>query len=138
MITKQSELYLAEFNPKFRKSISGYENTTIHPDGTYHTIIDGGKKVGIIGFIPRGSNNFEQIAILPKYRHQGITQKASTLLAKLYNLDHLNAHIDDKNIASIKAHLKSGFKQNIKLTKTLFDLNKLPKNSKIYTKKYDN
>lgn len=138
MITKIGNVILSKFDPKFRKSISGYYNTTLHKEGIYHTIIKDGEKAGIIGFIPRGNNKFEQIAILPKYRGQNLTSISSKLLMKKHNIKELTAHIDDDNIASIKAHLKANFKRNSKLEKELRALNKLTSNSKLYTINYDN
>lgn len=134
MFTKLGEISLQEFNPKFRKTISGYGNTTMHEAGVYHTIWRDNKKVGIIGYIPRGLNNFEQIAILPKYRGQGLTNEASLALMKLHKLKKLTAHIDDDNIASIKAHEKAKFKRNLILEKKLRKDKKIPETSKLYTR----
>lgn len=134
MITKLSKVYLAEFNPKFRKSISGYGNTTIHPEGVYHTIMKDDKKVGIVGYIPRGPNNFEQVAILPKYRGLGLVNEASNLLLAKYKMKKLLAHIDNDNVASIGSHAKAGFKRDLAIENKLIASNKLPKNSMIYSK----
>jgi RimJ/RimL family protein N-acetyltransferase len=85
----------------------------------YDIIIDIGEDqfvmaiAGFVGYLPAKKDpqiGFIQIFIFPKFRGQGILKMAEDLIAKEHNLKSLWATIDLDNVASIKSHLKAGFK----------------------------
>ena len=68
---------------------------------------------GFIGYIPTKHDiltGFVQVIILPKWRGKGLLKKAQSILVKKHHLKYLWATIYIKNIISLKAHLKLGFK----------------------------
>jgi len=105
---------LGKFDHQYFKSLEGYEKI-ISPDENviYHTIIFNNQKAGIVGYIPTKQKDagFVQILIAPEFRGQGLLEQAEDLLAKKYKLKKLYATISKENIASIRAHLKVGFKE---------------------------
>jgi len=108
-------LILNDFDEKFYKSIEGYRKTISPSRGVmYHTIVVDNEKVGVVGYFPVKKNKqagFVQIALLLKFRGKGFVKKAEELLVKKYDIKLLWATVDKDNIASIKAHLKIGFRQ---------------------------
>ena len=69
--------------------------------------------VGFVGYIPTKKDpkiGFIQIYILPEYRGKGYLQLAEDKLAEIHKLKSLYATIDLDNKASLKGHLKAGFK----------------------------
>lgn len=89
-----------------------------------HTILIGKEKAGLICFekisskpirgIPqlqiKGNGGFIHVLIFEKFRGKGLLKTSEDLLAKEYNADVLWGIIKKRNIASIKAHKKIGWK----------------------------
>lgn len=102
---------LIDFDKDFFNKLEGKEKVLIKPEGHYHCIKIGREKIGVVGFIPGNKGaGFIQIIISPSSRGKGYTKLAEDLLAKNYDLKWLWATIDNDNIASIRAHLRTGFK----------------------------
>lgn len=104
---------LAEFDHQYYQSLEGREKVVSPNENTiYHTIIVNGRKAGVVGYLPAKEKNvgFIQIVIAPEFRGRGLLEQAEDLLAKKYNLKKLYAKMDKENTASIRAHLKAGFK----------------------------
>lgn len=107
------EVKLANFDDNFFKSLPDFRKIGLDSKGIYHTIIIDDQKAGVVGYIPtkgKEKTGFVQIILKDDFRGLGILVLAEDLLAKKYNLKTLLATIKKDNLASIRAHEKSGFK----------------------------
>ena len=107
---------LADFDKKYFQSLPKHSELLYHKhDCRYHTILYNGEDAGVVGFCwswrKPEDEGFGQIVIHPDYRGESILEKAYNLLVKKYKLSVLYVSINDKNIASIKSHLRAGFKK---------------------------
>ena len=109
------KLQLLPLDQEFLETIEGHEGVIIDEKGVYHVFSVDHEPAGIVGFIPlkdktsEGNQGFVQIAISNKFRGKGLVRKAEDLLAEEHDLIVLYATIDEKNKASVAAHLKAGF-----------------------------
>jgi RimJ/RimL family protein N-acetyltransferase len=114
------DIKLDKFDQDFLATLDQCGEVMITDDGVYHTIFCDGEKAGIVGFIPAkfpAHAGFVQIILAPEFRGKGIVLLAEDLLVKKYKLKILWATIKKDNIASRRAHEKTGF--------TILDDNKL-------------
>ena len=105
---------LGDFDEKFLDSIPGANEILYEPKGgEFHTLMRDGKKAGVAGFLRKEKGHFPlfQVAISKDFRRQGMVEDAADLLAKKYKLKELHATIAEKNLPSIAAHKKAGFKE---------------------------
>ena len=112
----KEEVILTNFDKEFFENIPEHTAVLIKESGIYHTITVDGEKAGVVGYIPIFDNegnqlNFIQIILVSKFRGRGLVRLTEDLLAEKYKLKQLFATISTDNIPSIKAHLKSGFKE---------------------------
>ena len=80
----------------------------------YILVLNNKFNAGITGLFPGKSNKkigFFQIYIEKQYRGKGILKIAANLIFQKYNLSILVSTIKKSNVASIKAHIKAGFKE---------------------------
>ena len=107
------QIEIKRFNKKYFDTLKDKKQIILVKNGKYHTILCNGEKIGVVGYVPINYpeyDNFVQIIITPKFRGKGIVKIAENLLVQKHNLKKLSAKINIKNIASIKAHQKIGFK----------------------------
>jgi RimJ/RimL family protein N-acetyltransferase len=107
------DIQLEQFNKQYLDSLEGRENIRYDEEGVYYTVSCDGESAGVVGYIPslaEKNAGFIQIVLDPKFRGKGITLIAEDMLAKKHGLKKLYAKIELSNEASIKAHLKAGFK----------------------------
>lgn len=119
------EVKLANFDDSFLKSLPDFRKIGLDLKGIYHTIIINGQKAGVVGYIPakgEEKTGFVQIILKDDFRGLGLMALVEELLARKYNLKTLLATIKKDNLASIRAHEKSGFK--LLSAKELDDLRK--------------
>jgi len=125
---KQQSISLTKFDNTYFKSLPESDRKKIILDLRYpfFTINKGDQKVGICGAL---HNMFFQIIVDQKFRGQDIVRKVSNEIMKKLKVKQLFATIDVENIASYKAHLKSGFKElSESKIKELKELGKLKNN----------
>lgn len=109
------KIRLEEFDPEFLETIEGHEEILIKDEGFYHVFTVDSEPAGVVGYIQlqdkkaEGKQGFVQIAISNKFRGKGLVKQAEDLLAEKYDLIVLYATINEKNQASLQAHLKAGF-----------------------------
>jgi len=137
------KIQLLPFDQEFLETIEGHENIVIDKAGVYHVFSVDSEPAGVVGFLPlqdrqsEGRQGFVQIVISNTYRGKGLVQKAEDLLAQEYDLIVLYATIDEKNKASIQAHLKAGFElENPGKVEWLKQSGKLKKNQTRLKKDY--
>jgi RimJ/RimL family protein N-acetyltransferase len=100
---------LIKFDTEYFKSLPDRSKILFDNNQPFYTIINQKKqKVGVCGVL---RNMFFQILIHPDFRGQNIVKQASDEVIKKLKLKQLFATIDITNIASLKAHLKAGFKE---------------------------
>jgi len=108
------EIKLDKFDKEYLETLDGRKEFLLSKKGIYHTILCDNKKAGIVGYIPirfPKDSGFVEIIIDSKFRRKGLVRIAENLITQKYNLDILYATIKKENIASIRAHQKSGFKK---------------------------
>lgn len=120
-------LELSSFDNKFMKTIKDYERMYLREkEGTYYTIIDDNKKIGIIGFnTSRDNKPFLQIAIHQDYRNIGYFEKSIKTLVKKYKFKRVFSDISKKNKVAIEVHEKMGFERitdDINVDKRLYNV----------------
>jgi len=120
-------LELSSFDNKFMKTIKNYERMYLREkEGTYYTIIDNNKKIGVIGFnTNKDSKPFLQIAIHQDYRNKGYFEKSIKMLVKKHKFKRLFSDISKNNQVAIEAHEKMGFNKmtdDIDIDKRLFNV----------------
>lgn len=79
----------------------------------FHTVYANGERAGIVGYYPTSlpdTGNVE-IILAPEFRGKGLIEKVYTELAEKHNLKNLYATINRRNMTSIAAHEKIGFKR---------------------------
>ncbi len=107
------DIQLKQFDKQYLDSLKGRENIRYTEKGTYYIIVCDGENAGVVGYIPalaEENAGFIQIVMAPEFRGKGILKIAEDILAKKHGLKKLYAKIELSNEASIKAHLKAGFK----------------------------
>ena len=134
------KIELEDFDMKFFNSLADKDKIMYNSKGVYHTIMVDGEKAGIVGYIALVSEEkggFVQIILDKKFRGKGIVEKAEDLLVGVYGLEVLYATIEEENIASLKSHLKLGFKVVAgERLKYLWEKKLLKKNETRLVKKY--
>ena len=104
---------LADFDAEFFNILEDHDKILFDKKGVYHTIFVDGEKAGVVGFIPVVSDDkagFVQIVLSENYRGKGVLAEAEDLVARVHGLKILYATSEEKNVASIKAHIKAGFR----------------------------
>lgn len=79
----------------------------------FHTVYANGEKAGIVGYQPTGlpdTGNVE-IILAPEYRGKGLIEKVYDELAEKHRLKVLYATINLRNMVSLSAHERIGFKR---------------------------
>lgn len=107
------EIKLDKFDKEYFENLDGREEIFVTNKGIYYTILYNKQKAGIIGYVPAKfpkDSGFVQIVIDTHFRGRGLVKIAENLLAQKHNFKILYATIKKKNIASIRAHQKIGFK----------------------------
>jgi len=108
---KKDPVLLSPFDKEVYNSIEGKEHMFLREgEGTYYTIINSGKKVGIVGFANGKKNPFLTIGIIKKFRGKGILPKAYGALARSHGLRKAYVDIENTNKKSLEAHRAFGFK----------------------------
>ena len=101
----------------YKKTVSKKDQQLSHIDSQseiQYTIYYHDDPCGFIGAIPVKNDKtgaFIQIVIFKSFRGKGIVKEAYNLLVKKHKFKTLYATIYKSNIASIKAHMKIGFKE---------------------------
>jgi len=107
------DVKLSAFDKEYLDTIEGQDKIVFVESGTYYNILCDGKNAGVVGYVPAkfpDNAGFVQIVIDLHYRGKGIVAIAEGLISKKHNLKILYATINKSNVASLKAHTKSGFK----------------------------
>jgi RimJ/RimL family protein N-acetyltransferase len=119
---EQANLKLIPLDKKFHNTID-IENKDFDvssrfdfPYSWWYTVLYNGKKAATVGIIIRGKQpdvkHFFQIAVHQEFRRKGLVKICADLMfEKFPKAKRLVAAIDKRNIASIGAHKKAGFKQ---------------------------
>jgi RimJ/RimL family protein N-acetyltransferase len=132
---KINEIELKKFDKKYYNSLKDKSKIKIEKNGIYYTIIFKNKKIGIVGIIliikNRLKKGFIQILIDQNFRGIGILKIAEEKCAKLNKINTLYATIKIKNIISIKAHKKIGFRKITKKREEYLKKNNYLKNDEI-------
>lgn len=103
---------LQPFDNDVFNSIEGKEHMYLKKDkGTYYTIVDGDKKIGIVGFTNTESEPFLQIGIIKEFRGKGYFEKAYNMLFSKHGFKIVYADIEKTNKKSIEAHEEMGFQK---------------------------
>jgi len=79
----------------------------------FHTVYANGEKAGVVGYHPtslRDTGNVE-IILAPEFRGKGLIEKVYETLADRHGLKNLYATINRRNMTSLSAHEKIGFKR---------------------------
>ena len=107
---------LTPFDKEVFNSIEGKEHMFLREkEGTFYTITDGDKNIGIVGFIHGTKNQppFFTIGIVKEFRGEGFLPKAYKELAKKHGFKRAYVDIEKSNKVSIEAHKGFGFKLSI-------------------------
>ena len=108
-----SKVSLLPLDYSFVKTIKDYKKIHLNPkEDTYYTISIDEKNVGVIGFkTEEWGEPGLKIGIHQDYRGQGIFKSALEVLVKNYKITKIFSEVAVANKASVKAHLKIGFKR---------------------------
>jgi len=109
----KTKITLAKFDKNFLKTIKDYRKIHLAPkEAICYTITKGNKKAGIIGFKTKEEGkHFLKIGIHQDYRGQGIFKEALKLLMKKHKIKRIYSTVAVANLASVRAHIKAGFKR---------------------------
>lgn len=79
----------------------------------FHTVYANGERAGIVGYHPTGLSDTGNVEIIlaPEFRGKGLIGKVYEVLADHHNLKNLYATINRRNMTSLAAHEKIGFKR---------------------------
>ena len=111
-----SEIKLAPFDQVFFDSLNPADRAQIlkPENAVFRTILVGGEKAGVVGYIPfrdEHREGFAQAIVLPAFRGHGIAGIADDLLAKEAGLIRLHVTITTTNIPSLHSIVRAGFTQ---------------------------
>jgi len=105
-------LELETFDRKVFNAIEGKEHMFLEEaKGAYHTIVEEGESIGIVGYEGGKKEPFATIGILEEFRGKGYLAKAYESLAEEHGLNRLYVDIERTNEKSIEAHREFGFKE---------------------------
>jgi len=103
---------LMPFDRSVFNSIGGNEHMFLREkEGTFHTVVDNGENVGIVGFIHGKEEPFLIVSIIKEFRGKGYLAKAYEALAKKYGFKKVYVDIEKTNKESIDSHKDFGFKE---------------------------
>ena len=137
-----AELSLAPFNQEYCDSLDKRERRLLllPPQAEakwFRTVKLGNKRVGIVGAPYQTGRYWAQIIIDPDYRGKRYAGKAEELLANELSIKKMHAMIAKWNSASIKAHLRLGYKPVAPRELTAhYEYGLLPKYMLLYEKEF--
>ncbi|MFA5737018.1 MAG: GNAT family N-acetyltransferase [Candidatus Paceibacterota bacterium] len=79
----------------------------------FHTVYANGERAGIVGYYPASLPDIGNVEIIlsPEFRGKGLIAKIYDKLAEEHRLKVLYATINKRNMVSLSAHEKIGFKR---------------------------
>ena len=110
------EIVLEPFSKDIYSAIDGKEHMfigslkDIMAKGTYHTITDGDKRVGVVGYENGKKEPFATIGIIKEFRGKRYLAKAYKALAAKHGLKRIYIDVEASNKKSLEAHKAVGFK----------------------------
>lgn len=116
MLSDYFQIQLKDFDQDFfdlQETAGQIKQPSFKDQSHFHTVYANGEKAGIVGYRPTGlpdTGNVE-IILAPEYRGKGLIEKVYDELAQAHHLKTLYATIDLRNMVSLAAHEKIGFKR---------------------------